>query len=119
MWDDAGSLRTIFQYNPGCPERKGQGQRVGPVFPRSAESCRFAIVESSFLQSLMSLPAPRSPTTSSQSFKTVTKAQDNMGMCFLLYLLALYLFVFISLSFPLLSMWPSLTAASKKVFSPS
>lgn len=64
---------------------------------------------------------PRSPTTSFSFFQNSGKIYRSYGymLSSFLYLLALYLCLFISLSFSFFSMWTSLTAAPHQVLPPS
>lgn len=97
MSDDVSSLRTAFQYNLGCPERKGQGQRVAAVFPWASESYRFAIVDSTFLQSFISLPPPKSPTKQFQLFKTIMKMHQAICICAFSFIVLLCISLFLYL----------------------
>lgn len=91
----AGTLRAVFQYNLGCPGRKGQEQQEASMSPRSADRYRSVRVGTSFLQSLARTPIPGAPPHPSSFFRTVTKYTEAMDTCFLLF----FIFLLLSLSF--------------------
>lgn len=111
----AGSRRAARPQDPGCAER---GQELSP-----GRQTPTALLSWSLPSPLAhQVVPPRSPTTFFQLFqnsnKTCKKLWVPAGLSLYLPSSSLYLFIFASLSFSLLCMWPCLTAAPHKVLSP-